>query len=162
MHYELVRMVAVLAATGLGAAAALARQDRAATSAVDAVIGYRRTVMADTLKFDACTIFAATGQPADFPTGIGPANLPTLDRRDARPCDVVDPPVRLPYRVYVDSLSLSDSIGHVYLTVRRGESLHRETFTLPRLRHGGWGVREARIWGAIQFLPPRAPDGPDR
>lgn len=130
----------ILAVASLGAGATLARQDNLAIGAVDAVIGYRRTVMADTLKFDACTIFAATGQPADFPAGIGPANLPTLDRRDARPCDVADPPVRLPYRVYVDSLALSDSIGHVYVTVRRGESLHRETFTLRRLRHGGWGV----------------------
>jgi hypothetical protein len=66
----------------------------------------------------------------------------------------VDRPSACPTGLYVDALALSDTIGYVYLTVRRGEWVHRETFTLPRLRHGGWGVREARVWGAMQFLPP--------
>lgn len=156
MHYKLVmRTSALLCLPCIGAVAAQGvRQDDAMVAAVDAAIGFRRSAMADTLKFDACTIYAATGHPAGFPNGISEANRGTLDRPGPRPCDSPVEPVRLPYRVYVDSLTLSDSIGSVYLTVRRGEWLHRETFTLPRLRGGRWGVREVRIWGAIQITPP--------
>jgi len=159
MHYELViRMAAVLAALGFGSWTESPRQENLATAAVDAVIGFRRTVMADTLRFDACSVFTATGRLADFPAGIGPANLPVLDRQGPRPCDTAEMPARFVHRVYVDSLALSDSVGFVYLTIRRGESMHRETFTLPYVR-GGWGVREARIWGAFQFIPPPPQSG---
>lgn len=160
MYHELViRTAGILALlVGAGLSDAQTRRENAAIRAADAVIGFRRTVMADTLKFDACSVFSATGRPADFPAGIGPANLPALDRRGPNPCGTPELPARLPYRVYVDSLALTDSVGHVYLTVRRGELVHRETFLLPRIP-GGWGVREARIWGAIQVVPP--PPGAD-
>lgn len=155
MHRELaVRTAAALALlTGLP----LMRQDTRAIRAVDAVIGFRRTAMADTLKFDACTVFTASGRPADFPAGLRPANIGALDRQGAAPCATQHAPDRLPDRVYVDSVALGDSIGHVYLTVRRGEWVHRETFTLPSLPGGRWGVREARIWGALQVAP-QAPE----
>lgn len=156
MHHKLViRTAAILALLTAGAGAAQTRQDdESILAAVDAVIGFRRGPMGDTLMFDACTVFTAARRPERFPDGIGQANRPALDRPGPRPCDFTEQPARLPYRVYVDSLVLSDSVGSMYLTVRRGEWLHREMFVLPRLRGGRWGVREVRIWGAIQIMPP--------
>lgn len=155
MHHKLViRTAVILGLLTVGAGAAQTGQDNSILAAMDAVIGFRRGPMGDTLRFDACTVFRAAGGPERFPNGIGEANRPALDQPGPHPCDSTVQPARFPYRVYVDSLVLSESVGSMYLTVRRGEWLHRETFVLPRLRGGRWGVREVRIWGAIQVVPP--------
>lgn len=154
MHHKLV--IGAAALLSLFSAGTGAAQDGIdpRMAAVDEVIAYRRLVMADTLTFDACLLFKATRESEDFPRGIGDANRGALDRLDPRPCDAADAPARFPRRVYVDSIVLMDSIGSVYLTVRRGEWLHRETFTLARISAGEWSTRDVRIWGAIQVAPP--------
>lgn len=157
MHHQLViPITALLAALGLGTAASRARVDPAAIDAVNEVMGFRRDVMGDTLRFDACSVFKATGRPAGFPSGLRPGIRPMLDHDDPRPCEIPASRPRFLYRVFVDSLSLGDTVGFVHLTVVRGESVHLETHTLQRGR-GGWGDREARIYAPLQFLPPRDP-----
>ncbi|HET7232184.1 MAG TPA: hypothetical protein VFJ16_19410 [Longimicrobium sp.] len=62
--------------------------------------------------------------------------------------------------VVVDSVSVTDSLARVQVTVRHGEYVHRETFTLAPHRVGtSWGVRDVRLWGAMQSTPPRRTAG---
>ena len=61
--------------------------------------------------------------------------------------------------VEVDSVRLSDSLAVVDLTVRKGETVHQETYRLPSLAGSrGWGMRDVRVWGVRRFTP-RPPDG---
>jgi hypothetical protein len=145
--------VAICAST----VAAQAPSTRAETKVVNAVVGYRRSFLGDTTRFDACSVFDRTGRQAQFPQGthnpdrvlLGVATDRCVQGRVSASAQAAR------HVVVVDSVSVSDSRGVVLLTVRHGEYSHRETFTLvPRAGGATWGVTEVRLWGGIQSTPP--------
>ena len=121
-------------------------------NAISSVMHYRASVLGDTTaKFDGCRVGQHLGADAARPLIAEPV------RRMLGPCD----PSGDRYTVRVDSLSrAATDVGNVmvYLTVIRGEWVHREDFALVP-HTGGWlmGVREARLWGAVQSYPRRPP-----
>jgi hypothetical protein len=148
----------LLAACGMvftGAAAANAQPVPAdqAARAVSTVMDYRRSFMADPLPFEACAVRRALGGSEDFASNLSAQVRGLLDDA-ASPCP-------RPYSsgrsaVYVDSVRVADPGVRVYLTVLRGELIHREIHTLdPRSTAAYMGVREVRLWGNSQFYPAR-------
>jgi hypothetical protein len=159
------RRTILLAALGwIAAVAALGAQEAgrppAAARVIDAVIRYRMAWMADSARFDACSVAEWTGSTASEHTGVSNPERVLLGRAGER---CVRGRVSLAARsaahvVVVDSVALLDSSASVQLTVRHGEYTHREAFTL--ILHPGpgtWGVRDVRLRGAVQSSPPRRP-----
>jgi hypothetical protein len=59
--------------------------------------------------------------------------------------------------VVLDSVSLRDTVGTVFVSVRSGENFHREDFSVRLLdARRGWSIQEVRIWGAMRLYRRRA------
>lgn len=117
--------------------------------AVSSVIDYRVSVLADTTaKFDACRIARVAG---------GVERLAQPVRRWVAPCEAADahqPGNR--HLVLVDSVTGSEGEALAYVTVIRGEWVHRENYALAPHAGGPFmGVREVKLWGAVQAYPVR-------
>ena len=142
----------------LAAAHAPAQTSDGPASAVNAIIDYRVQWLGDSTRISACSLARALGEPPGFPQQIRPPFRPLLDRQ-TNPCagpSTVDE--RWPKEVRLDSLVLGDSVGHAYVTVRRGEQTHREDYLLRANPRGQrWFVREMRMWGAGREYRERPP-----
>jgi hypothetical protein len=118
--------------------------------AVSTIMHYRSAVIGDTVaKFDECGIARHLGDEAP----VAP-RLAEPVRWMLRPCQ----PARHPNTVRLDSLARrGDADVMVYVTVTRGEWVHREDYAL--VTHDSprplMGVREVRLWGAVQSYPRR-------
>lgn len=122
--------------------------------AISGVMHYRAVVLGDTAaRFDECRV-------ARHLDGTGPVapRIAEPVRWMLQSCDT--PGDR--YNVRVDSL-VRRSEGEVmlYVTVVRGEWVHREDYAM--VPHDGpgplMGVREVRLWGAVQSYPRRPTPG---
>lgn len=147
------RMVALaIASLVLPAGAAAVLPARAAWTpaeagrAVSTVMMHRSTYLADSLRFDACSVRQALGGGEDFTLHIVEPVRGMLDDAVAA-CPREAGEGRS--SVLVDSLRFSDATAHVYLTVLRGELDHREDHTLTRNRSSAayMPIREVRLWG---------------
>lgn len=133
------------------------------TEIVGSVMEYRLHWIGDSTRFDGCAVYRAAGRPSDFPSGIKAPIQHLLDRR-TDPCSrtaIANPSHHTRRIVLVDSLTTSDSLAHVYLTVHRKERTHRENYTVrvPASGGAGAGVQRVTLWGAIQVYSPRRPAG---
>jgi hypothetical protein len=135
-----------------GAGVAAQRRDAVPARAVDAVIRYRRSWMADTTRFDACSVAEWTSieQGVQNPGRVllGAAGEGCVRGR-------LSPAAQgARHLVVLDSAVASDSAAQVVVVVRRGEYTHRETFSLVYHRvPGTWAIREVRLWGSMQASP---------
>lgn len=147
-------LIALAVASALWAAPAPAQQTTTRTAVLGAVMGYRLHWIGDSTAFDACRVFRVAGEPADFPAGIMQPLRVLLDQ-PVDPCRRTTSSTAPRNRVVVDSLSAGDSLAHVFLTVRRGERVHRENYILrtPRAQPGFVGVKTVTLWGSVQFYP---------
>jgi hypothetical protein len=134
-----------------------AQQQSGPVEIVSTVIRYRTAWLADSARFDACSVSAWTGGDG---LGIANAERVLLGRADN---DCVRGRVSTVAQlaghvVVVDSVAITDSIARVRLTVRHGEYTHHETFILvPHVGSVSWGVRDVNLWGAMQSSRPRRP-----
>lgn len=153
----IVALTVMSALAGTPSSAVAQPQIRAAdeaSRAVSTVMDYRRTYLDDALPFDACTVRRVLG-------GGGENFVARLVSHVRGMLD--DPQTPCPRQftqgrsvVLVDSVQVADSIAHVYLTVLRGELVHRETYLLnPASTAVYMGVREVKLWGAVQAYPRR-------
>jgi hypothetical protein len=151
----IVKTVLLALAASTAALPARAQQPnppRVPSQLFDAVIRYRSAWMADSARFEACSVSRWTnGRVANASRVLleGAANEPCVPRR-------VSPAAQAArHVVVVDSVAATDSVARVLITVRHGEYTHRETFRLTPHRAGGtWGVRDVTLWGAVQSSPP--------
>jgi hypothetical protein len=156
---ELMRTILILALAVVSSASGAAAQTpstRPATSVVNAVISYRRSFLADTTRFDACSVYDWTARQPQFPTGTANAERVLLGvAGEACAHGRVSPAAQaVRHVVLVDSATVSGSRAVVLLTVRHGEYTHHETFTLVGHNGGAtWGVSDVRLWGSIQSSP---------
>jgi hypothetical protein len=122
---------------------------------VNAVVAYRTGWMRDSTTFDACSVFKALAEPADFPAAVEPRFRHLLSTHE-HPCSDMGPqhgPISV-HRVTLDSLVLHDTTGTAFLHVTHGEKRHGENVELVR-RGGRWWVSEVRLWGSEQVYPSR-------
>lgn len=159
MHQTLTRG-ALMAVLGLGTAAAGAAGQSAGheMAAVNAVLDFRLNWMRDATPFNACSVYVATGRPANFPAGILPPLARGLDRPSAA-CEGRAPatPGAWTPQVLVDSIALRGETAAVFLTVRRGEISYHEEYSLVNPTATRWGVHEIRTYGALREYPARPP-----
>lgn len=154
MHAEvtLARLAALLLLV-LGAHPLQAQgADDWAARAIGSVVHYRASVLGDTTaRFDGCSVARQLGDTARVPARIAePA------RRMVDPCAPRERIAGGRYAVVVDSLARRGPEVMVYLTVVRGEWIHREDYALIPHETGAFmGVREARLWGTLQVYPRR-------
>jgi hypothetical protein len=121
--------------------------------AISTVMDHRLTFIADSIPFDACSVRAALGGPANFETQIVSHVRGLLD----------DPSASCPRSsrqgrsvVVVDSVRSLDPGIRVHVTVLRGELIHREDYDLvPGSSPVYMGVRQVRLWGHSQAYPAR-------
>jgi hypothetical protein len=122
--------------------------------AISSVMDYRASVLGDTAaKFDGCTVVRHLGDTAPFTPQIAEPVRWML-----KPCEGA----RDRHTVLVDSLARREAGDvMVYLTVIRGEWIHREDYALVFHDSPGsfMAVREARLWGAVQSYPRRPTPG---
>lgn len=136
----------------LTAPSARAQSTADTARAVSTVMDHRRTYMADTLPFDACSVQRVVGGGEQFVSRLTPQVRGTLD--DPRsPCP--RPARQGRSAAVVDSVRFSGETARVYLTVLRGELIHREDYTLNARRSSAafMPVREIRLWGHSQAYP---------
>ncbi len=153
---------AALAIGSVGVHAQRPAQQRVPAVVLDAVIRYRRAWLADSTRFDACSVWEWTGGGAVSAGVANPARVLLVPEGNGCARGRVSMAAQAArHVVVVDSAAVSDSVARVTVTVRHGEYTHRETFSLVPHRGGtAWGVRDVKLWGAIQSSPP--PRGPMR
>ncbi|HEX8243708.1 MAG TPA: hypothetical protein VF541_09435 [Longimicrobium sp.] len=149
-------LVLLTTASSLGAQEAARASPHARI--LNAVIRYRTAWLADYTPFEACSVARWAGSPAaDLLRGVANPERVLLGR-SGEGCvrGRLSPDAEgVQHRVVLDSVVVSDSIATVRLSVRHGEYTHYEAFSVvPQEGGTRWGVREARIWGAIQSSPP--------
>jgi hypothetical protein len=156
-----VKRVVVAGALGLGALGSTptaigAQPDSDTARALSTVMNHRATYMADSLPFDVCTIRRALGKDGEESVALLTPHVHGL----------MDDPSALcprPFRsgrnvVLVDSVGFSEAAVRVFVTVLRGELIHREDYALnPQVRSLFMGVTEVRAWGHAQAYPTRRP-----
>lgn len=146
-------------ALAMGSAAPLAAQaPEEVARAVSTVMSHRHTYMDDPLAFDGCSVQRALGggDPSEVTARLAIQVRGMLDDA-ASPCPRV--PVRGRDVVLVDSVRYTTDAARVYLTILRGEYIHRENYELNPARSSAafMGVREVRSWGHSQAYPVRRP-----
>jgi hypothetical protein len=127
------------------------------------VLNYRRFVLEDATRFDACSIYRHLGSPDDYPARIPEHLHPVLDNLAARPCEAPAPDsLAAPTRyIGVAAVTYGDSTAEIRLDVRKGEWSHQETFYLRQVRGTDrWSVREVRLSPGIQAYPGRPRSAP--
>lgn len=145
-----VLLLALLLVLRPGLAAQEGDQHQGIAAAVSSVIDYRVSVLADTTaKFDGCRVARVAGSAERLAQQV---------RRWVAPCQAANPAHQPGERhvVLVDSVTNSATGVHAYVTVIRGEWVHRENYAL--IPHSGgpyMGVREVKLWGAAQAYPVR-------
>ena len=154
MH-QIARVALAIAVLVLGTRADLSAQTSGPTtpkmSAINALIDFRLHWINDSTTFDACSVYRAAGAS---PQRVADELFPGI--RDwftasAKPCSDASVDPNRDIRVIVDSLSLSDSTGRAYITVRRGEQTHEEEYYLVnRVRGLNWAVDRVVLSGAIR------------
>jgi hypothetical protein len=151
-----------LALGAAGVHAQSSTQKRVPAAVLDAVIRYRRAWLADSTRFDACSVWEWTGGGTNLsPGGADPARVLLVPEGNGCVRGRVSTVAQAARRVVVVDSAAVDSVARVTVTVRHGEYTHRETFSLVPHRAGAtWGVRDVKLWGAIQSSPP--PRGPRR
>lgn len=125
--------------------------------AVSAMMAYRVSVLGDTTsKFDPCSMARRLdAEASDMPHRIAEGVRGMLLTQCVPPAER-----RMRAVVLVDSLAWSgEGDAKAYITVVRGEWVHREDYTLVPHGTGSpmMGVREVRVWGASQAYSPRPP-----
>jgi hypothetical protein len=129
-------------------------------AAVNTVLDFRLNWIGDATPLNACSVYTATGRPADFPAGILPPLARGLDRIEA-PCDGRAPGVPGAWtpEVLVDSIAVHGETATVFLTIHKGELTYREEYSLVNPSANRWGMKEVRTWGAVREYPsrPRTP-----
>jgi hypothetical protein len=130
-------------------------------AAINAVIGYRLSWINDSTTFDACSVYRVAGSPQQVASGLLPGFRDWF-LASAKPCGQgAAPDPRREVRVLVDSLSLTESTGRVYVTVRRGEQTHNEEYYLVNPTPGlTWAVDRVVLSGAIRNYWVRPGTGP--
>ncbi|HEX6037968.1 hypothetical protein [Longimicrobium sp.] len=121
--------------------------------AISTVMDHRATYMADALPFDGCTVQRAMEGAAGYAARLVPHVRAMIDD-PAAPCPRTPPQGRR--TVLVDSVQLAADTARVYLTVLRGELVHRENYVLNPRPGVYMGVRDVRSWGFAQAYPRRA------
>jgi hypothetical protein len=120
-------------------------------SSIRAVIDYRSTVIDDTTaKFDLCPLAGQGVDVSELRARVA-ERAPGMVREG---CDAPGGWGRQP-SVRVDSVVQPQGGDvRVHVTVIRGEWVHREDFSLGSHSPGSLpGVREVRLWGAVQARP---------
>jgi hypothetical protein len=126
-------------------------------AAVGEAMIFRRSVLGDSLPFDACSVYEKSGRPDPFVSAILPGLRSLLDRPVNEPCSLPRPGAdrRVERFVRVDSVVVADSIAQVHLHVRRGEWSHTEVYHLSvRPGGGAWAFREVRMTNPFHVMPP--------
>lgn len=135
-----------------------------AGGAISTVMGHRSIWMADSTRFEACSVQRAMNGAEDFAMHIIEPVRGLLNRTGS-PCPRQPPgPREWRAEVLVDSLRFTDSTANVYVTVLRGELIHRENYTLARdpLSPAFMPIRDVRLWGHGQFYQGGSFSGPPR
>jgi len=146
---------AACATPGLGRAQA--RKGDAVSAVVEAMF-FRRALLEDTLRFDACSVFEHTGRPTGFLAHFRWDVQPMLDRPVDDPCRVPQPGADDRFRrfVRVTSVVVADSTAEVHLRIFRSEWAYSEVYFLAA-RAGevtGWALREVRLYPGIHITAP--------
>jgi hypothetical protein len=124
-----------------------------AVAILNAAMGFRVAVLHDSTQLETCSALAVLGRPADFPQKLNAYVLKLLDR-NAIVCDQPRVPqanMSCPL-VRLQKLTIADSTATLDLMVTRGESLHREIYTLMRYPRVGWGFRSVTLSGYLEVL----------
>ena len=133
-------------------------------AAVNTVLDFRLNWVGDATKFNACSVYNATGRPADFPARILPPLARGLDHTSV-PCEGRAPGVPGAWtpEVLVDSIAVHGESATVLLTIRKGEISYREEYSLVNPSASRWGMNEVRTFGALREYParPPAPSSPE-
>lgn len=151
---------AALLAVGILACAApaalLGQVEQSALAAVEEAMFFRRSALADTLTFDACSVYEQTGRPERMVERLRPGLRSLLDRRGDAPCDgrPSDAGGRAGARVRVDSVVIADTAAQVHLHVLRGGWRHLEVYHLTPRATGSWSLREVRMSPPLHTTPP--------
>lgn len=127
-------------------------------AAVNTVLDFRLNWVGDTTPFNACSVYMAAGNPADFPAGILPPLARGLDRAGA-PCEgrISGTPGAWTPEVLVDSIAVRGETATVYVTVRKGEISYYEEYSLVNPMANRWGMNQVRTYGAMREYPVRPP-----
>ena len=136
------------------------RQQVVPAPVFNTVIRFRRAWLADSTRFDACSVSRWIGRGSDgTPPVMNPERV-LLGQGGAEcvPGRLSPAAQAAQHVVVVHSVVPSDSVTRVQVSVRHGDYRHFETFSLiPHRMRGTWGVREVRVWGAIVVSPPHRP-----
>lgn len=127
------------------------------TDLVARVIEYRLSVIDRDSPFETCSILRLMATPTDLPSALPEwvrAHLTSETAMSCRPIPVLDRPTapdleKRPRLAHLDSLSLGNTEAVVFVTVDKGENIHRENY-MAVLFDGRWGVTEVRVWGAMR------------
>lgn len=121
-----------------------------AVGALEALLNYRQRYVNDrTTKLEACSAYAALGL-SHSGGAVLPKSVTASLSRSVGPCRHTTRRTSAP-TMWIDSTSVTDTVAMVFLTVARGEFMHREEVILrPFPAKLGWGVVHLRIWGAVQ------------
>jgi hypothetical protein len=150
VHQVVIRSALLCLAATLCSTAVIAQAatNRGKIAAVNTVLDYRVVWMEDSTPFDPCTVYEAMGRPSN----LGAALTRSAQRvvvAGAAPCSgAAQRPSRI---VRVDSVTLGDTLGRVFVTVWKGEKRLFETYNLRPISGGSaWGVRNVTQWGALR------------
>jgi hypothetical protein len=150
MRHILPIVLAVLAAACLGEPAA-AQSVAAKARAISVVMQHRAAYLADSLRFDACSVKGALDGADGYASHLAPQARRLLDGE----ADACPRPFQQGRSVaMIDSVRVADSAVQVFVSVQRGEMSHRETYTLEA-RGSYVGVREVRASDFGQAYPAR-------
>ncbi len=125
--------------------------------ALPRVTAFRAQWLERTEPLDPCSLSAALGyrEVPEAALSDDAVRLQAVWR--ARRCDGASTPAA-GGTVQLSALSIDADEARLELTVRKGERVHREAFTLRRrVAPFGWQVVEVRVYGMLQKVPPPAP-----
>jgi hypothetical protein len=130
------------------------------TELLNRVLHYRINFVESSTPFEACSLYRAMATPTDFPDSFFPGVQRLLSQRDSGQCLASPSSAQLPPSgapsdrrvVRLDETNLDDTTAMLRFTVMVGEMVHHEDYTAIRESPtASWGVKEVRIWGAMQY-----------